>query len=468
MLRTTYHLQRGLAPWPVCGGVNAAARALFSNGAATSTSAAMNASLLCCGAGAAVAATRRAASTAPDSDGSSSGATTGDALTTGPRGGAAGDAVSTAVADLAAGRVEKQRSGVSQGAIRGKLGTVTKSTATLVTERRESKLYTMQQYMELEEARKRRGAGEILVDSMEHPGWNLVALAIMSIGIVGTVVSMRLRRERFRFDPKMREVKSIDIDGGVSIGGPFSLVDADGKRWTNEDFKGKWLWIYFGFTNCPDVCPQEMAKMTRCITQVDKRVGPDYWQPLFISIDAKRDTPAAVQEYLKAFHPRIKGLTGTAAEVEAAAREFRVYFAVPDEFDETMPDYLIDHSIIMYLMDPDGKFSDYTTKEFTWYESHAKLLRRMTDYEKKRSATSADANLRVANLDSYTDDTDAAIGKTTRAPTVAEMEREKRATTVDPYQVSASIFDSWAKQTTTADDAAANPVAAAEPAASKS
>lgn len=336
-------------------------------------------------------------------------------------------------------------------AARGKVAGFTKSSATLAVERRDGQIYTMQQYIELEEARAKKGVKDQLIDSMDHPGWNLMALVFIAAGVGIIIVGMRLRRERFNFDPKMRQVKAIDIEGGVSIGGPWSLVDTDGKRWTNEDFKGKWLWIYFGFTNCPDVCPQEMAKMTRCITQMDKRVGADYWQPLFISIDAKRDTPHVLKEYLKGFHPRILGLTGTAEEVEKAAREFRVYFAVPDEYEEGSPDYLIDHSIIMYLMDPEGKFCDYTTKEFTWFESHAKLMRRMADYEKKKAEKgSEDSNLKIANIDSMHADQDSAIGKTNRSRTIAEVEREKREREgpekSNPFMVAPDIFDSWKKE----------------------
>lgn len=333
---------------------------------------------------------------------------------------------------------------------RGKVAGFTKSTATQAMERRDGQIYTMQQYIELEEARAKKSVKDKIIDSMDHPGWNLMALAFVAAGVGIIIVGMRLRRERFNFDPKMRQVKSIDIEGGVSIGGPWSLVDVNGKRWTDEDFKGKWVWIYFGFTNCPDVCPQEMAKMTRCITQMDKRVGPDYWQPLFISIDAKRDTPEVLKEYLKGFHPRILGLTGTPEEVEKAAREYRVYFAVPDEYEEGSPDYLIDHSIIMYLMDPDGKFCDYTTKEFTWFESHSKLLRRMADYEKKKSEQGMlTTNLKIANIDSTHPDQDAGIGKTDRSKTFSEVSREKRAIEgpdkSNPFMLAADVFDSWNK-----------------------
>lgn len=269
-----------------------------------------------------------------------------------------------------------------------------------VAEAKDSQIYTMQEYMEKDEMEERatKSLGQKFSDIRDNPAWMLWALGFVGLGVVTVVVSIRIRREQIRFDPRLRAVKAFDQEGGPSIGGPFSLVDTNGKRWTNEDFKGKWIYIYFGFTNCPDVCPEEMAKMSRLIKHLDKKVGKDYWQPIFISLDPKRDTAAKIKEYLADFSPRILGLCGTVEEVENAARQYRVYFAVSDEESMSDNDYLVDHSIIMYLMDPEGKFSDYTTKEFQWFESYSKLLRRMMDYERQNAQDGKQsANLKVAN-----------------------------------------------------------------------
>lgn len=285
---------------------------------------------------------------------------------------------------------------------------INQSTSSMAADKRDYQLYTINEYEQKLES-ETFGHQKIIDDAKrvtDNPMWLMWSLAFMSFGVIYVLVCVRLRREKQRFDPKLRAIHSIDMPGGPTIGGPFELEGVDGKKWTNEDFKGKWIYIYFGFTNCPDICPQEMAKMSRLIGHMDKKVGAENWQPVFVSIDAARDTKEAVKEYLKDFHPRILGLTGTAEQVEKAAREFRVYFAVPDEFGDS-PDYLIDHSIIMYLMDPTGAFCDYTTKEFTWHESYTKLLRRMVDYEKERArGGAADANLRVANVDSISENTD--------------------------------------------------------------
>jgi protein SCO1/2 len=282
-----------------------------------------------------------------------------------------------------------------------------KSTATRAVEAQErGKLYSMQEYMEQEQSGERKTVGETLSAATDDPKWTLYGLAFVAFTAMYAVAMVRLRREKMRFDPKMRAVRAIDVPSGPSIGGPFELLDVEtGLKFTNEDLLGKWIYVYFGFTNCPDICPDEMAKMTRLIKHLDKKIGADAWQPLFVSVDAKRDDAATVRKYLKDFHPRIKGLTGTAEQVEAAAREYRVFFAVPDEFEQNAPDYLIDHSIIMYLMNPEGEFVDYTTKEFTWHESYTKLLRRIIDYERDKKDTTK-VNERIANAASFSDKDD--------------------------------------------------------------
>ena len=268
---------------------------------------------------------------------------------------------------------------------------------------RDGTIYTLSEYIEKNEYEERasHSLGEKMAKATDNPRWMLIAGGIAGAAIFLVIVYLRLDAERKRFDPRLRPIQSIDAPGGPLIGGPFDLIDVNRKRVTSEDLKGKWMYIYFGFANCPDICPQEMAKMTKVTRELDKRIGPDYWQPLFISIDAARDTPEKLKEYLQDFHHRILGLTGTEGEVEQVARSYRVYFAVPDDPAMNQQDYLIDHSIIMYLMDPSGKFCDYTTKEFTWFESYNKLLKRMMDYEKKQQENGLLFNEKVTKLMSF-------------------------------------------------------------------
>jgi cytochrome oxidase Cu insertion factor (SCO1/SenC/PrrC family) len=141
--------------------------------------------------------------------------------------------------------------------------------------------------------------------------------------------------------------------GVALVGGPFSLVDQDGRRVTEKDFLGKYMLVFFGYTYCPDVCPTELQVMTAALDQL----GPeaDRIQPVFVSIDPARDTPAVLKAYVGNFGPRLIGLTGTPDEVAGIAKAYRVYYAKAAN-SSSSTDYLMDHSSIIYLMGPDGQF----------------------------------------------------------------------------------------------------------------
>lgn len=140
---------------------------------------------------------------------------------------------------------------------------------------------------------------------------------------------------------------------GASIGGPFTLVDQNGRTVTERDFPG-WLLIYFGFTYCPAVCPTELQKMVTAMKKLDPDKAAKI-QPLFISIDPERDTPGVLKGYVAMFDPRLDGLTGTTGQIEAVKREWRVYAAKVQ--DPGASDYTMDHSSFLYLMSPDGRLA---------------------------------------------------------------------------------------------------------------
>lgn len=142
--------------------------------------------------------------------------------------------------------------------------------------------------------------------------------------------------------------------GRPQIGGPFTLLTQDGETFTEKDLRGKWSLVYFGFTNCPDICPQELDKITTVLDVIEKEHGTIF-QPVFISVDPARDTPSRIGKYLKDFHPSLIGLVGPYAETKAICKAYRVYFSTPPNADPA-GDYLVDHSIFVYLMDPEGKF----------------------------------------------------------------------------------------------------------------
>jgi protein SCO1/2 len=141
---------------------------------------------------------------------------------------------------------------------------------------------------------------------------------------------------------------------GAAIGGPFTLTDKTGAQVRWSDFAGKWRIVYFGYTFCPDACPLDVQTMMQGYNRFahDHQALADRIRPIFITIDPARDTPARVGEFAAAFSPRLIGLTGTQAQIDAAAKAFVVYHA---KGKETPGGYLMDHSRNAYLFDPQGK-----------------------------------------------------------------------------------------------------------------
>ncbi|RLN07380.1 hypothetical protein C2845_PM11G14920 [Panicum miliaceum] len=146
--------------------------------------------------------------------------------------------------------------------------------------------------------------------------------------------------------------------GTAAIGGPFKLLNHDGKPVTEKDFLGKWTLLYFGFTHCPDVCPDELQKMAAAIDKI-KKAKLDI-VPVFITVDPERDTVEQVRDYVKEFHPDLVGLTGTTDEIRKVARAYRVYYMKTEEGS----DYLVDHSIVMYLMNTRMEFVKFYGKNY--------------------------------------------------------------------------------------------------------
>jgi protein SCO1/2 len=136
-----------------------------------------------------------------------------------------------------------------------------------------------------------------------------------------------------------------------AVGGPFNLVDQNGKPITDQDMKGKPFLVFFGFTHCPDVCPTTLFD----VSEVFRALGPDAkgLRALFVTVDPERDTPAVLKDYLSSFDPRIVGVTGDEVSIMAAEKAYRVYAKkVPTDGGG----YTMDHTAIVYLMNKDGRF----------------------------------------------------------------------------------------------------------------
>jgi len=200
----------------------------------------------------------------------------------------------------------------------------------------------------------------------------LAGVVVIGGGAAAYVNIERSKREK---EEQCRRDQAV---GRPDIGGPFKLTDVHGKPFGSEDLKGKWSLLYFGFTFCPDICPDELDKMTEALNTLAADKDMPEVQPVFITIDPDRDTPEKLQAYLQDFHPKLLGLTGTNAEVKAAAKVFRVYYSKPIE-DES-DDYLVDHTIIMYLMDPEFQFAQYFGQFMTAPEMAQGMAETMEKY----------------------------------------------------------------------------------------
>jgi len=140
---------------------------------------------------------------------------------------------------------------------------------------------------------------------------------------------------------------------GGDIGGAFTLVDQDGKAVTDQDFAGRYLLVYFGFTHCVDACPLALLAMTQALDRLPPEMAAQV-QPLFITVDPARDTPEQIALYLENFHPAFVGLTGSPEQLAAAAKAYRAVIQMPEP--DANGDYQVQHGTIIYLMAPDGSF----------------------------------------------------------------------------------------------------------------
>lgn len=140
------------------------------------------------------------------------------------------------------------------------------------------------------------------------------------------------------------------VVSAVPLGGPFTLTDHNGDTVTQEDFRGRFALIYFGYTFCPDVCPTELGQVAAALDILG--AAGDKVTPVLITIDPERDTAEVLAEYVPLFHERLVGLTGTPQQIHDAAAAYRVFYRKVENPDYTY--YLMDHSSFTYLLGPEG------------------------------------------------------------------------------------------------------------------
>lgn len=202
----------------------------------------------------------------------------------------------------------------------------------------------------------------------------LAAIVLLFAGIAfvefmpGTRQFVRPTSDETAFAP------SGDAVAGIPIGGPFKLTDDKGRRVTDADYRGRWMLVFFGYTNCPDECPLTLQKMAISLKDLGSLV--DKIAPLFITVDPSRDTPSKLGAYLSNFDPRIIGLTGSDEEIAAVAKSYRVYYSEGD--NEQSGADLVSHSTFLYLMTPSGRLATLFPEDVTANKLTAALRARFS------------------------------------------------------------------------------------------
>jgi protein SCO1/2 len=161
-----------------------------------------------------------------------------------------------------------------------------------------------------------------------------------------------------------------DAAGGIAIGGPIHLTDQNGSKFDSASLAGKPYAVFFGYTHCPDVCPTTLTD----IAQATEAIGPDAkdFTTLFVTIDPERDTVPVLKDYMSNFTAKAVGLTGTPQEIDAVAKEFRVYYKKVPTSDGG---YSMDHTAVLYLMDKNGEFRSV----ISYAEDHDAYVRKIKE-----------------------------------------------------------------------------------------
>ncbi|KAG9202123.1 Cu-binding protein [Epicoccum nigrum] len=207
--------------------------------------------------------------------------------------------------------------------------------------------------------------------------FNLTAAVLFIATAGGLWAYFTYEKERMARKRIAEQTKGV---GKPKVGGPFSLVDHEGNVFSSDNMLGKYSLVYFGFTHCPDICPDELDKMALMYEKVKEKCG-DVLLPIMITCDPARDSPAVLKEYLAEFHPHFIGLTGSHEQIKDTCKAYRVYFSTPKDVAPGQ-DYLVDHSIYFYLMDPEGDFVEAIGRNFTADQAAKVIADHVKDWEK--------------------------------------------------------------------------------------
>jgi len=181
----------------------------------------------------------------------------------------------------------------------------------------------------------------------------------ITLAVTGVLLAVLVYvREKTRKEEEKQRRMAL---GKARIGGEWQLLNTSGELEGSKQLKGNWLLIYFGFTHCPDICPDEIEKMIKVVDILDSTSELQHVPiiPVFISVDPERDTVERVKKYCGEFSPKLRGYTGSKEQTDKVTHIFRVYHSQGPRTAAMPDDYIVDHTVIMYLMDPDGNFHDY-------------------------------------------------------------------------------------------------------------
>ncbi len=189
-----------------------------------------------------------------------------------------------------------------------------------------------------------------------------VAAAVVLVALLGGIYVLTLRPPAS--DDQFAKCRTTKIaSGSDQIGGPFTLVDENGKTVTDKQVIDQPVLIYFGYTFCPDVCPLDNARNAEAVEILESR--GKIVKPVFISVDPARDTPEVMKEFTDYLHPRMLGLTGTEEQVKAASKAYRSYYQSHKDDSGDDEFYEVDHSTFTYLTLPEYGFVEFFRRDIT-------------------------------------------------------------------------------------------------------
>ncbi|XP_072327349.1 protein SCO2 homolog, mitochondrial isoform X2 [Scyliorhinus torazame] len=218
-----------------------------------------------------------------------------------------------------------------------------------------------------------RSSGRQVVSPKIRLRTKFMVICVCGAAVMGLWFYVHLEKEQQQKMRRQEQLKKLALGQG-----DFNLLDHTGRSRTKKDFSGQWVLLYFGFTHCPDICPDELDKISSVVQILDKERALSPVQPIFITVDPERDGVEEMARYIKDFHSRMVGLTGTAEQIKDLGKAFRVYYSVGPKDEDN--DYIVDHTIIIYLLNPDGLFTDYYNRNKSDQEIAESIRSHMKTY----------------------------------------------------------------------------------------